>query len=63
MTGHDGQLVFAPKIKEEEDPLKDIKEMCDKFNEIHQDLIMYIAHLHALAEIAKADKREKGYIC
>lgn len=37
--------------------------MCDKFNEIHQELILYTYHVHALAEISKAYKREKGYIC
>lgn len=63
MTGHDGQSIFAPKINEEEDPLKDIKEMCDKFNEIRQELILYTYHLHALAEISKAHKHEQGYIC
>lgn len=62
MTGRDGQSVFAPKIEEKEDPLKDIKEMCDKFYEIHQELILYTYHIHALAEIAKAYEREKGYI-
>jgi hypothetical protein len=62
MTGHDGQSVFVPKINEEEDPLKDIKEMCDKFNEIHQELILYTCHLQALTDLAKAYEREKGYI-